>query len=235
MPDRRYTILSTASLPFERIPTLPDFADVRVIPFIDILPRQDDETLSWIARYAKEKLVAVFTSAHAVRSVTNSLQKKPDWKMYCVGNETQSAIGKWFGPGSVVKSANNAQALSEIMIADKIESAIFFCGDQRMDILPENLKKEGIRLSELIVYSTLLSPVHIDVYPDAILFFSPTAVRSFFSANDLPPGTTLFAMGKTTADTISRFTANKVIVSSEPDKAFVLNLALEYAGPHTIT
>jgi uroporphyrinogen-III synthase len=235
MRERRYTILSTASIPFEQITGIPDFAEIRVIPFIEILPRQDEETLSGIAGFGKQKLIAVFTSVHAVYAVTSCLKQKPDWTIYCVGKETLSVIRDWIGPGMIAKSANNAQALAEIMVADKIKEAVFFCGDQRMDILPENLRKEGLLLRELIVYSTLLSPVHLDIYPDAILFFSPSAVKSFFSVNDLPSETILFVPGKTTADTLSRFTTNKVIISSEPDKMVVLNLAVEYAVSHTIT
>ncbi len=41
MPDRRFTILSTAPLPFDRIAFVPDSVDVQVIPFIQIRPRSE--------------------------------------------------------------------------------------------------------------------------------------------------------------------------------------------------
>ena len=128
----------------------------------------------------------IFTSAYAVRSVLALLTQKPDWTIYCIRNETRLAIEKGFGREYVQKTADNARALSELIIADKIQEAVFFCGDQRMDIIPDNLKKNGIDLEEVIVYDTRLTPVQITFEPDAILFFSPTAVRSFFSMNACP-------------------------------------------------
>jgi uroporphyrinogen-III synthase len=235
MRDRRYTILSTASMPFEHIPNLPDSVEIRMIPFIEIIPRGDEETKSRIIAFAKEKRTVIFTSVQAVKVVMACLQQKPDWKIYCIGRETRLTIENWFGMGTIQKSAENAQALSELIIQAKTKEFLFFCGDQRMDILPENLKNQGIRLTELIVYETRLTPVRLEELPDAVLFFSPTSVRSFFSMNTVPPETTLFAMGKTTAATLEQFTTNPVYVSSNADKNFVLNMALEYAGTHPIT
>ena len=103
-----------------------------------------------------------------------------------------------------------------------------------MNILPENLKKHGVQLEELIVYKTRLTPKKLDARPDAILFFSPTAVRSFFSLNELFPETAVFAMGTTTARALKENTGIPVIVSPEADKAYVLDMAMEYAGSHPI-
>src|ERR1700682_1905353 len=121
------------------------------------------------------------------------------------------------------------------MMSEGFKKAIFFCGDQRMDILPENLQKHGIHLTELIIYDTRLTPVQLEAGPDAILFFSPTAVRSFFSVNELSPGTMVFVMGKTTGEAFRQFTNSPFILSPEPDKAFVLNMAFEYAVSHPTT
>jgi uroporphyrinogen-III synthase len=235
MSDRRYTILSTASIPLEHIPHHPDSVEIRMVPFIEIIPRNDEETKSRIIAFAKEKRTVIFTSAQAVKVVTACLQQKPDWKIYCISRETRSTIESWFGMEAIRKSAENAQALSELIIQAKTKESLFFCGDHRMDSLPENLKNQGIRLTELIVYETRLTPVRLEDQPDAVLFFSPTAVKSFFSVNALPPETTLFAMGKTTAAILEHFTTNPVYVSSKADKNFVLNMALEYAGTHPIT
>ena len=56
----------------------------------------------------------------------------------------------------MLKTADNAKSLSELILLDKIQEAVFFCGDQRMDILPDNLKENGINLEEIIVYNTRL-------------------------------------------------------------------------------
>jgi len=234
MPDRRYTILSTTSLPFERIEAVPETIEINVVPFIKIIPRPSVELKPLIAEFAAEKQIVVFTSAHAVKLVSECLKYKPDWKIYCIRNETRIAVINWFGSESIVKYASNAMSLSACMIADGIKDALFFCGDQRLDILPENLKNHGVRLTEFIVYETRLTPVRLEEQPNAILFFSPTAVRSFFSMNELSPDTRVFAMGKITAAALEQYTALPIIISSESDKAFVLNLALEYAMSHPI-
>jgi uroporphyrinogen-III synthase len=235
MRDRQYTILATASIPFERILQKPETVEIQMIPFIEILPRQNEQLIKQIHRLATEKNTVVFTSANAVRWATGMLTQKPDWIIYCIRYETRIAVEKWFGKEYILKTADNAKDLSELILVDKIKEAVFFCGDQRLDILPDILKKNGVKLTELIVYETRRTPIRIENQPDAILFFSPTAVKSFFSMNALSSATTLFAMGKTTAVTLKQFTSLPVIISPEADKSFVLNMAIEHASSHPIT
>jgi uroporphyrinogen-III synthase len=234
MPDRRYTILSTASIPFERIPRIPDPIELQVIPFIEILPLQDEAVKKQIVALAAEKTTVVFTSAHAVGIITKWLNTKPDWKIYCIRHETRLALELWSGGSYELKTAANAKDLSERILTDKVTDAIFFCGNQRMDILPDLLRKHGVHLTEIVVYNTKLIPVQIENHPDAILFFSPTAVKSFFSMNELHPNTTIFSMGQTTAAALKKYTSLPIIISPEADKSFVLNMALEYACTHPV-
>ena len=232
MSDRRYNILSTAALPFERIDHIPESIDIKVVPFIKIIPIPSVELKPFINELVSEKQNIVFTSAHAARIVSDCLSEIPDWKIYCIRNETRLAVEKLFGKNLISKYAENALSLSQAIIDSGAKNAIFFCGDQRMDIVPDSLKKNGIELTELVVYQTRLTPVQIKESPDAVLFFSPTAVRSFFSVNTVESSTQIFAMGKTTAAALSNFTSNNIIISSESDKAFVLNMAVEYAVSH---
>ena len=234
MPDRRFTILSTGSLPFERITNIPASVDVQVIPFIEIVPRPDVELKPRVAEYASGKQNVVFTSAHAVTIVSGMLKQKPDWTIYCIRNETRIAVVNWFGSDVTTKFASNALFLSRLMIADGVKEAIFFCGDQRLNVLPDNLNNHGIDLNELIVYDTRLKPVKLNDVPDVLLFFSPTAVKSFFSVNDISPGTTVLSMGTTTAATFKEYSLHPIIISTEADKAFVFKMALDHAASHPI-
>jgi uroporphyrinogen-III synthase len=235
MSDRQYNILSTASLPFDRIGHIPVSIEIKVVPFIKIIPRPSVELKPIVEGFASQKHNVVFTSAHAARFVADCLKYKPDWKIYCIRNETRLVVEKLYGPDSISGFAENALSLSRNIIAEGLKEAIFFCGDQRMEILPDMLKKNGIDLKELIVYETRLTPVQLKENPDAVLFFSPTAVRSFFSVNTLDANTRIFAMGKTTAATLINFTSNNIIISRESDKAYVLNMAVEYATSHPTT
>jgi uroporphyrinogen-III synthase len=235
MSDRRYHILSTAALPFDRIHHIPETIKVSVVPFIKIIPRPGVELKPLICEFASEKRIVVFTSAHAAKYVGEPLKTKPNWEIYCIRNETRIAVEKYFGSESIAGYADNAFLLSMLMITNKVTDAVFFCGDQRMDILPDNLRKNNIGLTELIVYETKLTPVRLKDQPDAILFFSPKAAESFFSINHLEAETKVFAMGKTTAAVLSNLTSNKINISPEADKAFVFNMAVEYATSHPIT
>jgi uroporphyrinogen-III synthase len=234
MSDRRITILSTASLPQERIKNIPASIDIQVIPFIEIIQRPGVELMPVITAYGSEKLNVVFTSAHAVKFVSGWLKQKPDWTIYCIRNETRNAVLKCFGPEITCKFAGNAFFLSQLMISEGVQKAIFFCGDQRLDILPDNLRSNGIDLKELIVYDTRLKPVKLKEPPEILLFFSPTAVRSFFSMNEVSPGTTVIAMGTTTAAALKQYTEHPVIISPEPDNTYVFKMALDYATSHPI-
>jgi uroporphyrinogen-III synthase len=235
MSDRQYNILSTTALPFERINHIPDSINISVVPFIKIVPRTEDKIKTQINYFTAEKINVIFTSKHAVKTVKEFAAHIPDWKIYCIGNETRVEIENWLGRDAIAGSADNAKTLSGIIIAGNINHAVFFCGDQRMNTLPENLKNQGIELTELVVYNTLPTPVKIHDLPDAILFFSPTAVKSFFSMNELSSETTVFAMGTTTNAALKQFTEIPVIVSPVADKVFVFNMAVEYATSHPIT
>jgi uroporphyrinogen-III synthase len=234
MPDRRYTILSTSTLPLEQIGIIPDSIEIRVLPFTEILAKNDEKIRLQIRQLAEEKITAAFTSAHAVRIVADQIHRRPDWKIYCTSNETRTAAINAFGKNHIAGFAANAHDLSSLMIEDRVQEATFFCGDQRLDTLPFKLKNCGITLHEIVVYETRLSPQSVEGPIDAILFFSPTAVKSFFSMNRLSAGTMAFVIGTTTAEALKKFTGSSFAISSEPDKEAVLKMAMEYITSHPI-
>jgi uroporphyrinogen-III synthase len=140
----------------------------------------------------------------------------------------------WLDEDSIVGTAENALALSDCLIKDSVNNVDFFCGDQRLNILPDRLKENHIGVTEWIVYDTRLIPEKINYQPDAVLFFSPTAVRSFFSCNQLSAESKIFAVGKSTAAALQTFIAEPINISPEPDKALVVHMAIEYAASHPI-
>ena len=127
-------------------------------------------------------------------------------------------ISDHFGKDSIVGTAANGEELGDIIIRDKIKQVVFFCGDQRRDELPEKLKQHNVLMEEAVVYNTIETPVLINKKYDAILFFSPSAVQSFFSINNVDKETQLFAIGSTTAKTIQQYNKNNVVISCSPSK-----------------
>ena len=90
-------------------------------------------------------------------------------------------------------------------------------------------------MQELVVYQTQATPVRLKKEYDAVLFFSPTAVTSFFSINTLSQQTVLFALGGTTAGALRRFSNKEVMLSPAPDKASLFQMAIAYGQSHPIT
>lgn len=242
MPDRRFTILSTGSagLNESRITDKTHPGSLRSItfeeiPFIKIVLNTDAETRDQILFYAGKSIEVIFTSANAVRAVVSVLQDKPDWKIYCVGSETRNRAALFFGASAIMDQAGNAEGLAGKIILRKPKELIFFCGDQRRETLTEKLEESGIGLQEVIVYKTQLTPVKLTKSYDAILFFSPTAVASFFSMNNPSTQTILFALGSTTASALKNAGKNEVVISAKPDKEFLLQMAVAYGHTHPIT
>ena len=111
------------------------------------------------------------------------------------------------------------------------DEVIFFCGGQRRDELPSILNDAGIEVDEIAVYQTIEVPHIIKKDYHGILFFSPSAVRSFFKVNKANGKTILFAIGNTTAAEIKKFSNNKILVSDEPGKESLVQKAIEYFTP----
>ncbi len=201
---------------------------VDIIPFIhteNIRTKRIQEKIEMVLQL---NTIVVFTSVNAVEAISEYLQnKKPDWKVYCIGNITIHAVENFFGKESVVATADNAIALAEKIIATKEVSEIyFFCGDKKRNELPELLKENNIAVNEIEVYSTTILHHKLEKDYDAILFFSPSAVDGFFSKNTVNEKTILFAIGRTTAAEIKKFTENEIVISDKPGKRELIEKAI---------
>ena len=166
------------------------------------------------------RLTVVFTSINAVHAVQQWIKAViPEWKVYCIGGSTYDAVRKSFGADAVMGTAASASQLSE-MIREREPAGtagiVFFSGDRRREELP------SLGVKEVVVYRTVLAPRQIARNYQAIAFFSPGAVESFFSVNDIGPDVPLFAIGATTAEAIRNRRSNPVTVCERPDKALLI-------------
>jgi uroporphyrinogen-III synthase len=141
----------------------------------------------------------------------------------------REAAINFFGETSIKKTARNAVNLAEKIVAGNIEEEIiFFCSDHRLDKLPTILKTNKVHFKELIVYKTIETPVLIEKHYEGILFFSPSAVHSFFSQNTIATDTILFSIGKTTAGTIATYASNEVVASEWPGQEQLISQVISY-------
>jgi len=150
------------------------------------------------------------------------------WKIFCIGAATRRLIEAKFGPTTIAGTAPSASELAAVVLKHHPSEVFFFCGDQRREELPEKLTAAGVHLHELVVYKTAQTPQRIEDVYDSIVFFSPSAVHSFFSVNSTTEKTILFAIGKTTADTIHTYVNNPVITSAAPEKEGLVRQLIDY-------
>lgn len=231
MSENKIQILSTRLLKSELVQRArrhniyPD-----AVAFIQNTPDVKPEISEKIKELALRRIVAVFTSIHAVEVVRSELDSiTPDWQIFCTGGATKEALLEFFPETSIIASAKNASSLADkILIQENVKEVYFFCSRQRLNDLPETLSVAKVNVHELMVYQTIGTPSSIEQEYQAILFFSPSAVHSFFSMNTIPFSTTLFSIGKTTTATIESYCGNEVITSQWPGEANLVDLVIDH-------
>ena len=204
--------------------------DIDCVSFIETHPIKTKELTKEIKELLTKESTVVFTSMNAVEAVAVYLQKdKPDWNVYCIGITTNKLVKKYFGEKTIIGTATNAAELAGLIVKERNANKLsFFCGDQRRDELPNILRNRGIRVNEVIVYQTESVLHTIDKTYDGILFFSPSAVISFFQTNSILESTRLFAIGYTTAKELKKFTNNETIVSDIPGKENLVKKMIDF-------
>jgi uroporphyrinogen-III synthase len=226
----KHKVLSTKKLE----PSLIEHANQKGIEIIEqeaiqirpILTKEKWEELFHIIEDKKEFIV--FTSSNAVFAVKKYLTDYINpfvtgWKIFCLSGKTKEALDEYLELfGSIIDTSENAKDLANKIITKEVSEVVFFCGNKRRDELPAVLNNAGIKVTEVVVYETIETPTAETKEMDAVLFFSPTAVESFFSVNELPEQTVCFAIGQTTAKSIADFTNNKIIVSELPRQETII-------------
>jgi uroporphyrinogen-III synthase len=230
MPQFKFNVLSTRPLDSMLVyKAANNSIAIDEINFVETEPLLAGNVIQLIKELASKKITVVFTSMSAVDAVTSQLTAAPDWNIYCVGGMTKETVFNFFGAHTVKGTGKNAKTLAEkIILSGNIKEIVFFCGQQRLDELPETLRANDINVDEIVVYTTTLIPNFITKDYDGILFFSPSAVHSFFSDNTIATSVVLFSIGNTTTATIKTYCTNKVITSEWPGKENMIDLVLDY-------
>ena len=208
--------------------------DVR--DFITVKPYIQGKDIPSIQRLISRKEAAVvFTSKHAVRTLAEfisgeNVQKGfPQWNIYTISNITLKSVSLLF-PHSVTQGdAGNAAGLARKIIENEtVREVNFFCGNIRRDTIQNTLNRHGIRVNEFIIYETTLVPHLITEEYDGYIFFSPSAVESFFSTNEIQKTKACFAIGRTTASAIKSKADNKIIIAEEQDAANMIASVISF-------
>lgn len=145
---------------------------------------------------------AIFTSRNAVEAVLKvpTAKAQAPHRAFCVGEKTRKRLEKagW----EVIASFGYAQQLANYLVEQYASySFVFFCGESRMETLPEQLKAHGMPCHECLTYTTELTPQKLHKPYDGLLFFSPSAVKSFLKENRFV-GEKIICIGSTTQGAI---------------------------------
>lgn len=160
---------------------------------------------------------AIVTSHNAAKQLMASKISANLW--YCVGEKTKALLLK--NNQKVVKMAQNASKLADFIVkTSKNEDFIFFCGNRKRDELPDILNRNNVSCKLIEIYQTRLNPQTITGSFDAVLFFSPSAVQSYFSKNTVGE-IHAYCIGRTTANEVIKH-SNNVIIAENPTVESVL-------------
>ena len=210
------------------------------LPFIKTSSLQDEALITKLNELSRLPITVALTSMNAVEAITAQMDgvtdplkdaKRVPWKIFSIGSATRELTEKYFGKEAIAGTAPSAAALAEEMLRQKAslqDEIFFFCGDQRRDELPEILRQGGIKVNEIIVYRTEQTPHTITEPYDGVVFFSPSAVHSFFSVNKVAATTVLFAIGSTTASAIGAYSTGRIIAAAAPEKAMLINQVIDH-------
>ena len=91
----------------------------------------------------------------------------------------------------------------------------YFCGKQRLNTIEKTLKKSTINVIFCEVYKTMLIPKKVKGKFDGVMFFSPSAVKSYALINSFK-NQKIFSWGNTTANEIKKYTSD-FFVSKNPE------------------
>jgi uroporphyrinogen-III synthase len=224
----RYTVLMTRKISARLVQNAKEQdVELKEIEFIEVVPCDQKEKVKEVAGEASS---VVFTSKNSVNIVAGLLEgEKTNWKIFCISGATRDQVAECFGETSIAGTARNAEELAQVIAEKDMEKKIvFFCGDKRRDELPDSLDDHDVKVEEVVVYETKLSPEEIGQHFDGIAFFSPSAVESFFSVNVVDDLTVFFSIGLTTSQSLKKFAKNKIITCATASEENMLETILSY-------
>jgi uroporphyrinogen-III synthase len=181
-------------------------------PFIQIDPIDAKE-------FRRQKInildhsAVIFTSRNAVdhffRLASETKVEIPtDMKYFCISEQTANYLQKYIvvRKRKIFTGVRTAKDLMDLIKKHKTEKYLFPCSRIRKDDIPEFLKVNDLKHSEVVIYETVSSDLSdlADVNYDIIAFYSPSGIQSLFK--NFPEfkqnNTRIAAFGPTTAKAV---------------------------------
>lgn len=202
---------------------------IKSADFISIQTKADEGTRLKV-NYVDTEIV-VFTSSNAVKAVASLISEgnKSKWlRIYAIEGVTSDLVKELFGHAAIFR-AEDASSLAA-MIAEKEGpcTVTFFCGNKRRDELPLKLRNAGFIINEQVVYDTVLTARAVNEPFDGIMFFSPSAVQSYFSINVPNEQVVCFSIGSTTTKELTTHTKNRIVTAKQSSERSLVESVLDY-------
>ncbi len=169
---------------------------------------------------------AIFTSQNGVKSFFKNINSSAVENCFCVGEKTKAQLQE--NGQKVIKMTEYASELAQYLVENhKNDHFHFFCGNIRSEEISSKLKENDIIFEEIEVYKTTLNPKKFDRQFDAIMFFSPSGVRSLCQEHrNLTNSKAIFVcIGTTTALEAKKHTENVVISNSTTVESVIAKAA----------
>ncbi|MCU0404213.1 MAG: uroporphyrinogen-III synthase [Chitinophagaceae bacterium] len=172
----------------------------------------------------KAPFMLIFSSMNGVKWLKKGLDEAgqllpPGITALCVGKQTAARAADQLKVVPLLIAPDGATLLSWIKKHIPKDTRLLYpCAKSRLDTLPEGLKEEGYRLVEIPVYETISTPGLLKGHYHFIMFFSPSAIDSFFSLNQWQEGSLGVCIGETTANALREKGVNRIIVAEEPSE-----------------
>lgn len=142
--------------------------------------------------------------------------------VFCVGQKTALQLKN--EGYNVVEVASYGKDLAELISVKYADLKFdFFCGKIRNDELPDLLKKNKVSLTEHHLYETRSNAKTFNRSFDAILFFSPSGVESYYACNSFQ-GERIICIGKTTASAAKKISTQVEIASKTSIESVIVKL-----------
>ena len=189
--------------------------------FIKILPYKS------ISNISVSKNI-IFTSKNSVKIILKKseiINKLIDKNIFCVGKSTAELITT--NNLKLIKSEENSKKLSKHIVANfkkSKESFTYFSGKKRLLELENILKKNEIKIIVHEVYDTILTPKKINDFYDGIIFYSPSAVKSFFNGDNSLKNTYGFCIGNTTAKELKNYSNSFSVAKSNSEENILVSI-----------
>jgi uroporphyrinogen-III synthase len=168
----------------------------------------------------------IFTSPNAVRAIVKmGITLYPAAKILVVGNKTRCELSLHDWPTEHC-FADVYELASYIASALASKSFWHFKGNLSLESLEDHLTKQHIIYHSQVVYKTQLIYPEITQNYDGIVFFSPSAAKSYFRFNQ-HQNQKLYALGSSTATAILQFTSHNIYKAAQPNTQAVLNLIID--------